>query len=77
MTRTIIDVRALEGMEVAETSEAKDVAMDIVQDALDHAFWLCDSEEPDNLKEMQGHDAISVADKIVESLIGMGWRPTE
>lgn len=73
----IIDVSAPEGYEVAETTAAKDIAMDIVQDVIDHCFWLCGEEEPDDTRKMQGHDAIEAADKIVESLIKAGWRPTE
>jgi hypothetical protein len=72
----IIDVSASEGYEVAETTEAKNIAMDIIQDVIDHCFWLNDAEEPDDLKEMQDQDAISAADKIVEALIKAGWRPT-
>lgn len=72
----IVDVSAPEGYEVEETSYAKERAMDIVQEVIDHCFWLTDSEEPEDMRKMEGLDAISAADRIVETLIAMGWRPT-
>lgn len=73
----IIDISAPEGYEVAETTEAKDLVMDLVQDAIDHWLWYGGMEEPDDYEKAGGQDAISVADRIVESLIEKGWRPTE
>lgn len=75
MTRKIVDTDAPFGYEVAETSEAKDIAMDRIQGVIDHALWLGNVVDEDEV-DMQGHDAISVADEIVEALIEAGWRPT-
>lgn len=75
--KVIIDTDAPEGYEIAEVSDAKNLAMDIVQDVIDHVFWLNGAEEPDDMRKMEGHHSIRAADKIVEALITAGWRPTE
>lgn len=61
-TRHIIDITAdlVPGFEAAETSEAKNLAFDV----LEYRFI------PDS------GDAIDAADLVVEALIKAGWRPT-
>jgi hypothetical protein len=61
-TRHIIDITAdlVPGFEAEETSEAKNIAYEILE--YDHI--------PDS------GDAITAADLVVEALIKAGWRPT-
>lgn len=61
-TRHIIDITAnlVPGFEAEETSEAKNIAYEILE--YDHI--------PDS------GDAITAADRVVEALIKAGWRPT-
>lgn len=75
--RVVIDTSAPKGWEAQETTDAKNLVMDAVQEALDHVFWMSGAEEPDDTRKLEGHDAISVADRVVEALIEAGWRPTE
>lgn len=69
--RVIVDTDVPVGYETAETSDAKTEVTDLVSDML--AWWGHDM----GVEESDTHDPITVADKIVESLIEMGWRPTE
>lgn len=58
--RNVIDITAIPGYEVEEVSAAKTEAVDIMH------------------QEMvdEGEGFIHIGDRIVESLIAMGWRPT-
>lgn len=71
--RRALDISAPEGFEVAETSEAKTEVTDILSDML--SWWDHDTGEEECSNPEW--DTISTADKIVERLIRMGWRPTE
>ena len=61
-TRHIIDITAdlVPGFEAEETSEAKNIAYEILE-----LTYVPDSG-----------DAITAADRVVEALIKAGWRPT-
>ena len=61
-TRHIIDITAdlVPGFEAEETSEAKNIAYEILE-----RTYVPDSG-----------DAITAADRVVEALIKAGWRPT-
>ena len=61
-TRHIIDITAdlVHGFEAEETSEAKNIAYEILE-----LTYVPDSG-----------DAITAADRVVEALINAGWRPT-
>lgn len=61
-TRRIIDITAdlVPGFEAEETSEAKNIAYEILE-----RTYVPDSG-----------DAITAADRVVEALIKAGWRPT-
>lgn len=60
----VVDITApegFEGFEVQEVTEAKDLVYDVLWD------W----------NYSIGGSLISLADQVVEHLIGLGWRPTE
>lgn len=58
--RNVIDITALPGYEVEEVSAAKTEAVDIMHQEMIE----------------EGNDFLHIGDRIVESLISMGWRPT-
>ena len=72
----IIDTTAPEGYEVAETTLAKNTVMALLDDLGNPACTEYPKldETGDGLVVIP--DIIGMADKIVEKLIAMGWRPT-
>jgi len=69
--RTVIDTDAPAGYEVPETTDAKDAVYQHLAALLE---WYGITDHHEFFHPSQ--DAIGVADRVVESLIALGWRPT-
>lgn len=73
--RMIVDTDAPAGYETEEVSAAKEIALEVVSEAMEA---VCDFGDMDAHPEgyPEGSDPIHVAGVIVTALIDAGWRPT-
>lgn len=71
-SRRVIDTAADPDYEVPATTAAKDSVYGLVYDV--YSYYDINDEHP---LWSDSFDEIALADKIVEKLITLGWRPTE